>query len=167
MPAGATYTTLATTTLSSAQTSITFSSISAAYTDLVVVVSDFTTTAAGQSIYIEFNSDSSTIYSSTWLNGNGSAASSARRTGDPRAFLGGYATGTSTTEPCMAVGHIMNYSNTTTFKTLIARWGLASAETNTVVNLWRSTSAINAIRIFTGSTMKSGTIASLYGIAAA
>jgi hypothetical protein len=67
----------------------------------------------------------------------------------------------------MAVGHIMNYSNTTTFKTFIARWGLASAETNTVVNLWRSTSAINAIRIFTGSTMKSGTIASLYGIAAA
>jgi len=167
MAAGATYVSIASNTLSSSAVSVTFSSISGAYTDLVLIVSNLTTTVAGLSIYMEFNADSAANYSETWLNGDGTSATSVRRTADTKGFLGGYGAGTSTTNPAMAIGQIMNYANTTTYKTAIARYSLASAETNTLVNLWRSTAAINAIRVFTGGTMASGSTFSLYGIAAA
>ena len=159
-----TYVPIATNTLTSNAASYTFSSIPATYTDLVLVVSNLTTTVAGFSIYMEFNGDSSAVYSETWLNGDGTSATSVRRTADTKGFLGGYGSGTSTTNPAMAIGHIMNYANTTTNKTALARYSLASAETNTLVNLWRSTAAINAIRVFTGGTMVTGTTLSLYGI---
>ena len=159
-----TYVPIATYTLPSNQTSYTFSSIPSTYTDLVLVVSNLTTTVAGFSIYMEFNADSAANYSETWLNGDGTTATSARRTADTKGFLGGYGSGTSTTNPALAVGHIMNYANATTYKTALVRYSQTSAETNTLVNLWRSTAAINAIRIFTGGTMVAGTVMSLYGI---
>lgn len=167
MAAGSTYTPIATHTLASNTVSYTFSSIPSTYTDLVLVVSNLTTTVAGQSIYMEFNGDTSAVYSETWLNGDGSSATSVRRTGDTKGFLGGYGSGTSTTNPAMAIGQIMNYANTTTFKTALARYSLASAETNTLVNLWRSTAAINAIKVYTGGTMATGSTFTLYGIQAA
>lgn len=160
----ATYKPLQSIVLTATTSSVTFSGIDQGYTDLVLVVSNLTTTVAGQSIYMEFNGDSTAVYSETWLNGNGSSATSVRRTADIRGFLGGYGAGTSTTEPAMAIGHIMNYANTTTFKTALARYSLAGVETNTLANLWRSTAAINSIRVFTGSTMLAGSTFSLYGI---
>ena len=167
MAAGATYVSIASQTLGSNTVSVTFSSIAGIYTDLMLIVSNLTTTVAGMSIYMEFNADSSAVYSETWLNGDGTSATSVRRTADIKGFLGGYGAGTSTTNPAMAIGQIMNYANTTTFKTALARYSLASAETNTLVNLWRSTAAINEIRVFTGGTMATGSTFSLYGIAAA
>ena len=167
MAAGGTYVSIASQTLGSNTVSVTFSSIAGTYTDLMLIVSNLTTTVAGMSIYMEFNADSSAVYSETWLNGDGTSATSVRRTADTKGFLGGYITGTSTTNPAMAIGQIMNYANTTTFKTALARYSLASAETNTLVNLWRSTAAINAIRVFTGGTMATGSTFSLYGITAA
>jgi hypothetical protein len=162
----ATYKPLQSIVLTATTASVTFSDIEPNYTDLVLVVNNLTTTVAGQSIYMEFNGDSTAVYSETWLNGNGSSATSVRRTADIRGFLGGYGAGTSTTNPAMAIGHIMNYANTTTFKTALARYSLGSVETNTLVNLWRSTAAINSIRVFTGSTMLAGSTFSLYGIKA-
>ena len=141
----ATYKPLQSIVLTSNTTSVTFSGIPQDYTDLVIVVNNLTTTVGGMSIYMEFNGDTSAVYSETWLNGDGSNPTSVRRTGDTKGFLGGYGSGTSTTNPAMAIGHIMNYSNATTFKTALARYSLASAETNNLVNLWRSTAAINAI----------------------
>jgi hypothetical protein len=162
-----TYNPIATQTLGSAVASVTFSSIPATYTDLVVVVANLTTASAGGTVFMEFNTDASAVYSNTWLNGNGSAASSARRTADVKNYIGGYITGTSTTEPCTTIAHVMNYANTTTYKTTLSRYSLAGAETNTVVNLWRSTAAINAIRIFSGSNLNTGTIVTLYGVKSA
>jgi hypothetical protein len=167
MAAGSTYTPIATNTLASNTVSYTFSSIPATYTDLVLVVSNLTTTVAGQSIYMEFNGDNSAVYSETWLNGDGTSATSVRRTADTKAFMGGYGSGTSTTIGCMATAHIMNYSNTTTNKTALARYSLTTVESNTLVNLWRSNAAINAIKVYTGGTMAIGTTFTLYGIAAA
>lgn len=167
MAAGATYVSIASQTLSSNTVSYTFSSIPSTYTDLVLVVSNLTTTVAGLSIYMEFNGDNTAVYSETWLNGDGTSATSVRRTADTKGFLGGYGAGSSTTNPAMAIGHIMNYANTTTFKTALARYSLGNVETNTLVNLWRSTAAINAIRVYTGGTMAIGSTFTLYGIAAA
>ena len=75
----ATYEPIATTTLGSAASSITFSSIAGTYTDLRVVFTPQGATA-GVSAYLEFNGISTTTYSETYLQGNGTTASSGQVT---------------------------------------------------------------------------------------
>jgi hypothetical protein len=60
----------------------------------------------------------------------------------------------------------MNYSNSTTYKTILGRSNAATSGTSAAVGLWRSTSAINSIEIGTVS-FTAGSTFSLYGIAAA
>jgi hypothetical protein len=174
MAAGSTYVALATNTLSSATASVTFSSISAAYTDLVLVFNGYNATVDGGSPFIRFNSDTTTNYSYTWLSGDGTTASSGRDTSKAQIGLN-LVTGwdTTSTQPGMNIVHIMNYANTTTYKTVLGRSSLASATypgTEAVVGLWRKTpEAINTILISlsAGGTFAIGTTFSLYGILAA
>jgi hypothetical protein len=64
--------------------------------------------------------------------------------------------------------HLLNYSNTTTFKTLLVRFDNSSTETSLRVGLYRSTSAISTILVETdSSTFTSGSTFTLYGIKAA
>jgi hypothetical protein len=79
MPAGNTYEAIATQTLGSAAASVTFSSIPSTYTDLVLVCNFETSSNAIAGVYIQFNGDTSTNYSSTNLIGNGSTAESSRQ----------------------------------------------------------------------------------------
>jgi hypothetical protein len=64
---------------------------------------------------------------------------------------------------------IMNYSNTTTYKTLIQRSNLAQTGVSTMVGLWRSTSAVNVLTYYcsNATTFEAGFTATLYGIKAA
>ena len=165
----ATYEPIATTTLGSSATSTTFSSISSAYTDLILVVSAFGNTGGVTdfSLGFQLNGDTATNYSRTTLLGDGSSAVSGRASNITYGALQlqGYYT---TTEPVTAVGQFMNYSNTTTFKTVIARSSLASAAVETDVSLWRNTAAINSIKvIIIGGSMKAGSTFTLYGIKSA
>ena len=62
----------------------------------------------------------------------------------------------------------MNYSNTSTYKTVIGKDNAASIETDAYVGLWRSTAAINTIKISIGSsTFIAGSTFTLYGISCA
>lgn len=163
-----TYEPIATTTLSSAQSSVTFSSISGSFTDLVLV-STSTTSSANRDYNIRFNSDSGTNYSFTVLAGSGSAASSARASN--AANTGLYiVSGTSTTVPGTVISHIQNYSNTTTYKTMLQRGNESGGEVCAGVSLWRSTSAITSITIYasmSSANFNSGSTFTLYGIKAA
>jgi hypothetical protein len=59
----------------------------------------------------------------------------------------------------------MNYSNTTTYKTILERANQPQAVTNSIVGLWRSTSAISTITMTTSSgTVSAGSTFTLYGI---
>jgi hypothetical protein len=58
-----------------------------------------------------------------------------------------------------------NYSNATTYKSILMRVGKATNGTDAMVGLWRSTSAINTIKLM-GSNALYGTL-TLYGIKAA
>ena len=71
-----TYTPIASQTLASTVANVTFSSIPQGYTDLVLVVSSSTST--NTNLYLRFNNDSTSLYSDTVLNGNGTTASTAR-----------------------------------------------------------------------------------------
>ena len=163
MAAGNTYVALATQTLGSATASVTFSSISGAYTDLVVI---FAGTGGGVDIQYQFNADTGNNYSVTRLSGNGTTAVSNRNTSyaSIEADYFAYANATQTINIC----NIMNYSNSTTYKTALFRSNNASLGVDAGVGLWRNTAAITQVLIKTNaSTFSTGTVFSLYGIAAA
>lgn len=167
MPAGATYNCIATTTLSSAASSVTFSSISGSYTDLILIANGGT--AATTNVQLRFNSDTGTNYSSTQLYGDGSAAGSARYTNAAGLQINYYGYPENAFD-WNAICHIQNYSNSTTYKTVIARANKASNGVNASVGLWRSTAAITTltVRSSDGTTnFNTGSTFSLYGIAAA
>ena len=168
MPAGSTYSTIATTTLGSTSADYTFSSIPGTYTDLVLVCSNVTNTSS-QTLYARLNGDTGTNYSLTVLNGTGTAASSYRVSSTAQGMqLGLGLSGLSTTTPSQFNASFFNYSNTTTFKTSISRSGIASGEVEASVALWRSTAAITSITVRpSGGSLQTGTVLTLYGISAA
>jgi hypothetical protein len=78
-----------------------------------------------------------------------------------------------TAQAQMSLIDVMNYSNTTTFKTMLCSTRVAEGDgtysgVEDLVTLWRSTSAINTISIFTdiADTFQAGTTFTIYGIAA-
>lgn len=158
----ATYDKIATTTLGSDTSEIAFSSIPSTYTDLVIVADCQTT--SGNTFTIRFNGDSNTNYSQTYLLGDGSTASSSRSSSIASIYLGDI------TNTRMAwLIHINNYSNTTTYKTVLTRQNYTAGSVSARVGLWRDTSKITSIRLapFTAVNLLSGSIATLYGIKAA
>ena len=159
MAAGNTYVALATNTLTGTSASVTFSSISGAYTDLVLIVAGTINSATAMDV--TFNSDTGSNYSRTILTGDGSSASSSRVSSATNLGLGFLSTTQS-----VSIIQLMNYSNTTTYKTVISRGNAADNKTTATVGLWRSTAAITTINL-AGCTYQIGTIFSLYGIAAA
>jgi hypothetical protein len=165
MAAGATYEPIATQTLASAAAAITFSSIAATYTDLRIVFSG--TVATAGSFGMQFNSDTASNYSRTFLYGTGSTAASGRSTSQT-SIVG---TNMGTTIPTLTEVDIFSYAGSTYKTTLIGGSADANGSGTTVrlVGLWRSTAAITTIKLFeaNGANLSIGTTATLYGIKAA
>jgi hypothetical protein len=161
-----TYEPIATTTLVSATASVTFSSITGSYTDLVII-STAGVTAGAVNFAVRFNSDSGANYSRTVLSGTGSSVLSDKNTGLTYTILNDYGY-LDTTLNTNILGYIMNYSNSTTYKTTLSRTNNVANGTSACVNLWRSTAAINRLDILsTSSTFLAGSTFTLYGIKAA
>ena len=167
MPAGSTYSTIATYTIPSATSSYTFSSISGAYTDLILIFNGGIS-ATGNSVYLQFNGDTGANYSTNDMWGNGSTASSGRTTGANFIRVNGRGIGADNTLTGNCINHIQNYSNTTTFKTLLNRSN-ETGGTSATAGLWRSTSAITSITLTAESALNllAGSTFTLYGISAA
>lgn len=167
MPAGSTYTPIATNTLGSAQNSVTFSSISGSYTDLFLAC-NFGTSGT-TNVGMRFNGDSGTNYSLTYLEGNGTNATSGRATNDTRINFTSASWYASTAFANIINVNLMNYSNTNVFKTILNRNGAADRGTMGAVGLWRNTNAITSIQVYvdSGQTFPSGSTFTLYGIASA
>lgn len=152
---------LATTTLASNATTITFSSIASGYRDLRLVI--LAGTDANTGFGIRVNGDSSASYAYVGMRGNGS----------------GTASPSSTTATYMNIGN-ETYSNsiqllytvdfldafaTDKHKTVLSRGGNAATATEAHANRWPSTSAITSITVFPLSgNATTGSTFSLYGI---
>jgi hypothetical protein len=163
MAAGSTYTPIAAVTASGgSNTQLVMSSIPSTYTDLVLVVSG--SLNAANNFLLQLNGDTAANYSYTYLFGDGSAASSSRGSNTTTSVLNYVGTGQSTT-----IINIMNYANSTTYKTTISRGSDAAVGTMASVVLWRSTAAITSITLKAGntSTFNAGSTFTLYGIQAA
>jgi hypothetical protein len=175
----ATYEPIATQTLGSAAASVTFSSIPATYTDLVLVANWWDTETGNDSRCLvqvgNASVDTGSNYSSTAVLGNSAGATSVRNTN--RQQFDNYAGGANNaaTSRALSIYQFLNYSNTTTFKTVLYRQNsletaVVDNGTAAVVGLWRSTVAINTIKILprTGTTnIRTGASFTLYGIKAA
>jgi hypothetical protein len=157
----ATYEKIATTTLGSAASSITFSSISGSYTDLVVIFNGSITTGF-DTFGVRANNDTGTNYSRTTLTGNGGSVSSFNEPNVSSTNIGIMGTDNTNT-----IIHIQNYSNTTTYKTFLSRGNSAANSSRANVGLWKNTAAINRLDfISSSSTFISGSTFTLYGIKA-
>ncbi len=164
MPASNTYEPIATTTLTNAVSSVTFGSIPQTYTDLILIATPINTAATSLNLY--FNSDTGTNYSCTRLYGQGSAASSDRQTNTSSSF-GGWGTGGSS-GPYLFNVQIMNYSNTTTNKSMITRISeMTAGYTGLLASLWRNTSAVTSLTFNGNNNFGVGSTFTLYGIKAA
>jgi len=161
MAAGSTYTPIATTTLGSAAASVTFSSISG-YTDLVMIFDGLS--GSSNNVSLQFNSDTSSNYSSTRVRGTGTAAESSRWTNITQM----YGSNTDTSGRSSVIWNIQNYANSTTYKTAICKGGGSGGEASAYVGLWRNTAAITSVTvIISATTFNTGSTFTLYGIAAA
>jgi hypothetical protein len=163
-----TYEMIQTTTLASSQASVTFNAIPSTYTDLVLVGSAKSLLSGTDSIGIAVNGSGSPIYSRTYLEANGTSVTSGRQTSQIR-IVSDYIMGTSgVADFGTYTWNFMNYSNTTTFKTVLSRGSRITSETDpgavACVNLWRNTSSINAIELTLANTFKTGSTFTLYGI---
>ena len=159
-----TYVALDKVTVGTATSSITFSSISSSYTDLYIVMQ--ITGSAVSYPFLRFNSDTGSNYSSTWLKGDGTSAASGRYSNITEGYINQSA-GYTTTDAAIYNVQIQNYSNSTTYKTYLARANRAGIATDAVVGLWRSTSAISTLSVTAGTgTFSTGSTFSLYGIKA-
>jgi len=160
-----TYDNIATTTLTSAAATFTFSSIPATYTDLrLVVVMRVDTT---NTCFIRYNGDTGSNYSYTVLWGNGTTANSFTDVNRARIDIGSDIVSASTTIPFLAELDIFSYAGSTNKTTLVSTSEdfNGSGITRKQVNLWRNTAAINSITFArTAGNYSIGTTATLYGI---
>jgi len=167
MAAGPTYELIATTTAGGSSTNITFNSISGSYTDLVLIIASVT--AQIDNVGITLNSDTGSNYSRTIMQGNGSTKSSSKN--NNQTYLYTMYKDTAGGDPVMSISQFLNYSNSTTYKSVLTRQVTNSSGTKSaqsILSVWRSNSAITSISINSGNAnFNSGATFTLYGIAAA
>jgi len=166
----ATYDAIATTTASGSVSQIDFTGISGSYTDLILVMDySYSTVPTTRYTLIRVGNgsiDTGSNYSYTTLSGSGSSASSGRVSNNTYLDLGNATSATG--QRSTTILHFQNYSNTTTNKTILARQNNSAIYTQAAVGLWRSTSAINQIRIYdtASANFSSDSVFTLYGIKA-
>lgn len=160
-----TYEPIATTTLSSASSTITFSSIPSSYTDLRLIFVPLASSSA-PSPYFRINGDTGTNYSQTQIRANGATTPTSNRfTNQTQMYVDNAAMDTTT--PYLYTFDFFSYSGST-FKSILMTESNdlnGSGYISRRVGLWRSTSAITSIAFGVNVTSYGiGTTATLYGI---
>jgi hypothetical protein len=151
-----------------------FTNIPQTYQDLLLVVnarSSQTDVLGGYFGGFNFNYGGNTNYSTTTLLGNGATVSSIRQTGQPGWWGDGYIPALNATEGIFGsmYMHVLNYANTSNFKTFIMRCAAdanGSGNSSLTVGLWRQTSAISTIYSTASIGFRPGSTLTLYGIKA-
>lgn len=159
-----TYTPIASQTANGSVSSLTFSSIPQGYTDLVLVFTGSVSSGSGD-LGLRFNSDIGSAYSTTWLSSqaggtSGRSTSATSITATEYSYL-------DNVRSTLTTINLLNYSNNTTYKSVLTRSGKTGYGVETKVGLWRNTNAITSITAFTtGSNpnFTSDSTFTLYGI---
>jgi hypothetical protein len=157
-----TYDLIASNVLGSAVSSVTFSSISSSYRDLILVINS--AASAGVYINLRFNSDTGSNYYWSVMGGDGSATISTSDSMVDRLRIG-YSSYPSSGNNSLQIAQIMDYSATDKHKTVLSRGNQAATGVDAVAGRWASTSAINSVTALLGSgTFSVGGSFYLYGL---
>jgi hypothetical protein len=161
--------------LVSTQTNVEFTLIPSTYTDLKLVASIRTdrTASAAENIRVQFNSDTSSVYSGRILEGNGSGAFSFANSAQASVMVGYGNTDLTTSNTFGNLEmYIPNYLSTTNAKSISSDSVLENNDTTgfgvLAANLWNpaSQAAITSIKLFPqlGPNFKINSSFYLYGI---
>ena len=156
-----TYVALATTTLGASASSVTFSSISGSYRDLVLIFNGSTSTS--DQYLLRLNGDTGSNYSWVQMGGDsgGTFSSSTTTTGIRVGYFA-----TSTAEDNFQIS-VMDYSATDKHKTALVRTNSNAAAVRAIAGRWANTSAVTSLTIVLASgSFDAGATFSLYGIEA-
>lgn len=146
-------------TLASASSSVTFSSISQSYCDLVLVFQG--TSSTDDQLSMRFNSDSGNNYN--WVQ-IGADPGSGLFTGAP-ANQNRVRIGLSSTSQGSHITQIMDYSTADKHKATLSRSNKAASDVRTITGRWANTAAITSIDVIQdGGNIAAGTTISLYGV---
>lgn len=162
----ATYALIETVTLGSAVSTVSFNVSGLGFTDLILVM-QAKNSAGDSNVRMRFNSDTTSNYSSTFLDGNGTSPFTSRVSNATFAYLDNYGQIQNNFNSNIIV-HIMDYANATTSKTIISRANNAAKGVDVIVSLWRKTpEAITNITLSQGgNNFDTGSTFNLYGIQA-
>lgn len=168
------YQRIATKLMDGTTSDINFTNIPQIYQDLFIVVYGRSDYAANDVLIQSYiNGDfTSTIYSQTRLEGDGASAYSTRTANTGAVACGYIPAGSSTAGIFGSITyHILNYTNTSTYKTTLTRAASdrnGAGRTSLYVNTYRSTAAITSVGVATYGigNYVSGSRVSLYGIRA-
>jgi hypothetical protein len=154
-----TYTPLATVTLGTTASSVTFSSIPATYRDLIIVT-DLISVTAGSTVLLSINS-STTDHSRVFMVGTNtnttiSGADTSRETLSMDASI-----------RAAGILQFMDYSATDKHKTILVRDGFPGGNVAALARRWANTSAITSVTL-TGNTRNfaASSTFNLYGVIA-
>lgn len=157
-----TYIPLATITLSSTDTDVTFANIPNTYKDLVLIVQGELSSANTPDIELKLNNDTANR-TQVYMRGDGSSTASGT-------YSTIYLNSASTWSSGRLYNHIvqiMDYSATDKHKTVLARGNWAGGDVNATASRWASTSAVTTVSVNVSGTgsFAIGSTFSLYGIA--
>jgi hypothetical protein len=159
---GSSYESIATVSLGSAASSITFSSIPSTYQHLQLRMLSIGNGSASNSGSLAFNSDTTgTNYYTHYIIGNGASVSAGANNANYTPFTVG-----TSSSPAVGVIDILDYANTNKNKTVRELNGYdanGSGAVNFVSVLWSNTAAINSITLSFSSFQANSSFA-LYGI---
>lgn len=155
------YHALAHATLTSAQPSVTFSSIPSGYRDLRLIVNG-QTTGALNNLQVQLNGDAGSNYLSVRMLGDGSSASAAAPSALTYMQFGDIGT-----LETLITGDIMDYSTTDRHKPALIRGNNASSGgvVTAYASRWASNTAVTAIKLTAGAgSFAIGCTFTLYGV---
>lgn len=160
----------------SADGMISFSNIPQTYQDLMIVIygrlTSSTNSFSTAGFFGSYANGDATSCSYTSLRGDGSSATSTRQTGQVYFVAGALPNANATANIFGATEmHILNYTNTSTFKTILTRSSFdmnGSGGTWLTASLYSKTPAITSLIFYdpyiAGNALKTGTTIALYGI---
>lgn len=177
MPAGKTYENIVqTVTLSSFQTSVTFTNISQAYTDLVLVGSVKSNTNGAAVVFRVNDLNTAASYGHTWMTRSNSATYSGLETSAAYGVVGWYTTPGTNVNGYMFIADFLNYTGTHHFKTVLSKATSVGSDSvylgnERVSSQVATTSPITSLRLTMQESgtngFSAGTTFTLYGIKAA
>ena len=160
------YYALANVTLSSSAATVTFSSISQAYRDLMLVVNGKSTSTQTQTV-LNFNNDTAANYAYVYMRGDGSTTGSAAYSGEAKIFTDGSA-GFFGVDFGQIVFNCLDYSASDKHKTVLIRTNVATGSfpgTVATAGRWASTAAITSLKVTAQvANFAAGSTFALYGV---